>query len=113
MRFNRRSCVICARKRRKCFKSSSAAGLHCFSGISEIFSSPGNGREWCEKTFPRTLLSRFYWRLFRDRKSTRLNSSHLGISYAVFCLKKKKKKTYITKDVATIGIQLKSSDHWI
>src|SRR5882724_8754028 len=26
-----------------------------------------------------------------DRKSTRLNSSHLGISYAVFCLKKKKK----------------------
>src|SRR5262245_64633985 len=32
--------------------------------------------------------------MFRtDRKSTRLNSSHLGISYAVFCLKKKKKKT--------------------
>src|SRR5437899_4058025 len=31
-------------------------------------------------------------RICRDRKSTRLNSSHLGISYAVFCLKKKKKK---------------------
>src|SRR5256885_9692449 len=30
-------------------------------------------------------------RLFLDRKSTRLNSSHLVISYAVFCLKKKKK----------------------
>src|SRR5258705_8680025 len=30
-----------------------------------------------------------------DRKSTRLNSSHLGISYAVFCLKKKKKKKSI------------------
>src|SRR5437764_7161192 len=29
----------------------------------------------------------------RDRKSTRLNSSHRCISYAVFCLKKKKKKT--------------------
>src|SRR3712207_7089309 len=29
----------------------------------------------------------------RDRKSTRLNSSHANISYAVFCLKKKKKKT--------------------
>src|SRR5947199_5410773 len=29
-------------------------------------------------------------RLEQDRKSTRLNSSHLGISYAVFCLKKKK-----------------------
>src|SRR5262245_64070356 len=31
-------------------------------------------------------------RPIRDRKSTRLNSSHLGISYAVFCLKKKKNK---------------------
>src|SRR2546430_7930713 len=30
--------------------------------------------------------------LKRDRKSTRLNSSHSQISYAVFCLKKKKKK---------------------
>src|SRR3712207_7664083 len=29
----------------------------------------------------------------QDRKSTRLNSSHANISYAVFCLKKKKKKT--------------------
>src|SRR6266700_5148749 len=31
-------------------------------------------------------------RVPRDRKSTRLNSSHVKISYAVFCLKKKKKK---------------------
>src|SRR5438034_7585693 len=30
---------------------------------------------------------------WRDRKSTRLNSSHTVISYAVFCLKKKKKKS--------------------
>src|SRR5256885_5978273 len=30
-----------------------------------------------------------------DRKSTRLNSSHLVISYAVFCLKKKKKNTHL------------------
>src|SRR2546430_7653978 len=30
----------------------------------------------------------------RDRKSTRLNSSHSQISYAVFCLKKKKKSTH-------------------
>src|SRR3712207_8116228 len=30
---------------------------------------------------------------WRDRKSTRLNSSHANISYAVFCLKKKKKVT--------------------
>src|SRR5438034_2680301 len=32
------------------------------------------------------------WWLFEDRKSTRLNSSHTVISYAVFCLKKKKQK---------------------
>src|SRR6266566_4043543 len=32
-----------------------------------------------------------------DRKSTRLNSSHLVISYAVFCLKKKKKKSQSLK----------------
>src|SRR3712207_8073827 len=30
--------------------------------------------------------------VYPDRKSTRLNSSHANISYAVFCLKKKKKK---------------------
>src|SRR5256885_4187202 len=35
-----------------------------------------------------------------DRKSTRLNSSHLVISYAVFCLKKKKKKIAQTLFVA-------------
>src|SRR5436853_1043702 len=33
----------------------------------------------------------------QDRKSTRLNSSHLGISYAVFCLKKKKNTTATDK----------------
>src|SRR2546427_4964480 len=39
----------------------------------------------------------------RDRKSTRLNSSHSQISYAVFCLKKKKKQTQANTD--TIHIQ--------
>src|SRR3712207_8858922 len=39
-----------------------------------------------------------------DRKSTRLNSSHANISYAVFCLKKKKKKT-------TIGSALVQEHH--
>src|SRR5256885_10076292 len=43
----------------------------------------------------RIILRRFHqsWRLRSDRKSTRLNSSHLVISYAVFCLKKKKYPT--------------------
>src|SRR5690625_6817378 len=34
----------------------------------------------------------------KDRKSTRLNSSHVAISYAVFCLKKKNKPTTNSKD---------------
>src|SRR5437870_8213028 len=34
---------------------------------------------------------------WEDRKSTRLNSSHVAISYAVFCLKKKKKKKHKDK----------------
>src|SRR2546428_4157575 len=43
------------------------------------------------------------WRvaLGADRKSTRLNSSHDQISYAVFCLKKKKKDTNDTPDTYT------------
>src|SRR5437867_9543780 len=37
----------------------------------------------------------------QDRKSTRLNSSHRTISYAVFCLKKKKKKKCLSKENQT------------
>src|SRR2546426_1553457 len=44
----------------------------------------------------------------RDRKSTRLNSSHLVISYAVFCLKKKKKCTNTFPDVAVLPRQFSS-----
>src|SRR3712207_7738147 len=36
----------------------------------------------------------------RDRKSTRLNSSHANISYAVFCLKKKKKHTKTKRTIS-------------
>src|SRR5256885_3297196 len=42
-----------------------------------------------------------------DRKSTRLNSSHLVISYAVFCLKKKKK---FQKDVVIRDVRCTSQD---
>src|SRR3712207_7058365 len=38
----------------------------------------------------------------RDRKSTRLNSSHANISYAVFCLKKKKKNKQINSPSSAI-----------
>src|SRR5258705_6856805 len=44
----------------------------------------------------------------RDRKSTRLNSSHLGISYAVFCLKKKKRHD----GFIVIRTERRSSLHW-
>src|SRR5699024_12200017 len=40
-------------------------------------------------------------RKIADRKSTRLNSSHVSISYAVFCLKKKKKTNLIHHDKKT------------
>src|SRR5688572_31926567 len=39
-----------------------------------------------------TVSTPLQWKEVEDRKSTRLNSSHSQISYAVFCLKKKKKK---------------------
>ena len=43
-----------------------------------------------------------------DRKSTRLNSSHVSISYAVFCLKKKKKKKNIKTKKKRKNIRIKS-----
>src|SRR6266704_2896796 len=49
--------------------------------------------------------------LFGDRKSTRLNSSHVSISYAVFCLKKKKKNYscfYIIKKITSIITDIRS-----
>src|SRR2546427_6094327 len=59
-----------------------------------------NLRDWQVATFPKVLAlfasgrETFFSgtdRIGTDRKSTRLNSSHSQISYAVFCLKKKKK----------------------
>src|SRR2546430_5862976 len=47
-------------------------------------------REWCFSPHRKSGL---------DRKSTRLNSSHSQISYAVFCLKKKNKRIFITTPI--------------
>src|SRR5205814_3467698 len=58
-----------------------------------------NVEDWgIERPMPRTVLTPPMGQpllpdLPKDRKSTRLNSSHLGISYAVFCLKKKNRIT--------------------
>src|SRR5438445_5401534 len=43
------------------------------------------------------------WILDKDRKSTRLNSSHANISYAVFCLKKKKKRKIYKHIITSIN----------
>src|SRR5437870_6748851 len=52
----------------------------------------------------------------RDRKSTRLNSSHVAISYAVFCLKKKKQKLFAEPQLLLIDTethhQLPKQDQW-
>src|SRR5262245_31725216 len=61
-------------------------------------------RQW-DNVWPRTAEFCFDQTLSHcrsDRKSTRLNSSHLGISYAVFCLKKKKKTTTPINDQQVI-----------
>src|SRR2546430_3908396 len=61
-------------------------------GLVLIFKNRIRSIEWCER-FAVWLFSEFHFFLAcsgRDRKSTRLNSSHSQISYAVFCLKKKK-----------------------
>src|SRR5690625_5668441 len=83
--------------------SSSAAhrALHSFpTRRSSDLSSFGSQPVWCFTGSPTTFfqlpnsgllpdkLRRNKWR-GQDRKSTRLNSSHVAISYAVFCLKKK------------------------
>src|SRR5207253_3699673 len=53
-----------------------AAAIKCHVKMADAFF---NGKDFDEN-------------ICEDRKSTRLNSSHVAISYAVFCLKKKKKK---------------------
>src|SRR5690606_41672646 len=75
--------------------------LHDALPISHLWLVPANaGGEW-QLRFPQrggearaklAVEQTFQTLRGRDRKSTRLNSSHVKISYAVFCLKKKKKK---------------------
>src|SRR3712207_8480977 len=83
-----------------------------------LFRSAGYGLQWLGHRIEGNelgewILLKSIWRLLTrrprggeatgDRKSTRLNSSHANISYAVFCLKKKKKKN---KFLITINIKL-------
>src|SRR5205814_10249314 len=65
------------------------------TGATKVHSSIIRPRRCSTRTAARfiraSVITSAATRRFIDRKSTRLNSSHLGISYAVFCLKKKKK----------------------
>src|SRR5205807_9339115 len=64
--------------------------VHGFVGCTFIYIQSVIGNKKRMLVFKRSYQSGFM--KAEDRKSTRLNSSHLVISYAVFCLKKKKKK---------------------
>src|SRR2546422_2331985 len=58
----------------------------------------------------RELIEKMLSPKFEDRKSTRLNSSHGYISYAVFCLKKKKKRQITVRTVARTAPRFPSAD---
>src|SRR5262245_62458543 len=58
-------------------------------GDSSLPQSPVEGGSWIAASVSNGIAT-----TSEDRKSTRLNSSHLGISYAVFCLKKKNNKKH-------------------
>src|SRR5256885_2742745 len=80
-----------------------------------LFRSPGGPfdreRAPVSEEIKRALAARYHldepvWKQYlRDRKSTRLNSSHLVISYAVFCLKKK--KTYTRQSRFTYSTRIR------
>src|SRR2546426_4935138 len=62
--------------------------------------APQRASAFRPRAMSRRKMNTWLARKIGDRKSTRLNSSHLVISYAVFCLKKKKKR--ITMVITTI-----------
>src|SRR5437868_10263654 len=65
-------------------KENLVTSLNGMKWADQIF--PGGGLVWKQKRHILVLLDE---KAGTDRKSTRLNSSHVSISYAVFCLKKK------------------------
>src|SRR2546430_11866419 len=67
-----------------------ATALSQVKAVTNPFPAAGGADEETDERVRRLAPQAFRARQFRDRKSTRLNSSHSQISYAVFCLKKKK-----------------------
>src|SRR5438445_13879986 len=73
------------------FRSASTLGLRALSDATAYCAS-----KFGVVGFTRALAAETAGRVGVDRKSTRLNSSHANISYAVFCLKKKKAEKFLT-----------------
>src|SRR5437867_10649015 len=75
------------------------ARLSLRQAAAQISLSPNGLRNFLNGSAPRsaTRAKLERWLSSQDRKSTRLNSSHRTISYAVFCLKKKKKNKYTSR----------------
>src|SRR5688500_19810785 len=75
---------------------------------TEMLSGGVPGWTWLALTplIEEARLDALYVNFLRDRKSTRLNSSHLVISYAVFCLKKKKLTVLCIITVVKIPLQM-------
>src|SRR3712207_9516209 len=71
------------------FSPRAAASLRKFQTIIEGLVSRAQ-KETASEVVKAAILDTGYADALKDRKSTRLNSSHANISYAVFCLKKKK-----------------------
>src|SRR5256885_10824829 len=65
------------------------AVLRIFSSLTRISQIEASDRKVAFRSVDLAEIAGKVVELFEDRKSTRLNSSHLVISYAVFCLKKK------------------------
>src|SRR5439155_17223358 len=89
----------------QCVSRQHLRGVHSQSAVAEGFRQPQSGHERdaseARLVFKIPILQRGFEIPFekinaRDRKSTRLNSSHVAISYAVFCLKKKSTTTRST-----------------
>src|SRR5690554_7665322 len=73
-------------------KDTNSRAVPIYQTSSYVF----NNAEHAANLFALKEFGNIYTRIMNpDRKSTRLNSSHVRISYAVFCLKKKKKILYI------------------
>src|SRR5438874_10054684 len=74
-----------------------------------LFRSSGRSLRVCREARPDGGIAASCHR--RDRKSTRLNSSHVEISYAVFCLKKKKEKIIAANDHVLDSVTLIKQAH--